>query len=567
MRNHVVFALVIGCLLAAVSGDAAQESPRLDSRVTRAALFKNGLGFFVREAALPAAADISLGPFAAPAHGTFWISYPQGVKIAGLVARQSTATEQVPVISVAELLRANVGREVVITPTWQDAEPITGRLLSVADDREEAPPDSYAWGRGPSDETRARWGASPSDSRNPQGRLALLETVDGVVGLDPNMVRQVIVRGGPPVSTLTRETKAWEVHVRLDRPAPGAAITASYLAKGITWAPSYVVDISDPSTARVTAKAEIMNEAENLDGVRVDLVTGFPNLRFADIVSPLAGKETLAGFLAALARGASQRDRAVAAVMAQSLARGYGGYADLRGDLGAGVMPEYGAAAAGVGVEDLFLYPLERVTLAKGEIAYCPLFSASVPYTEVYQWEIPDYVNEEDRYGDQRREQQQTQEQVWHSIKLVNQTKLPWTTAPAQTIKSGQILGQDTLDYTSPGTDSILKITRAMGVKAEQAEFETTRERAAAQYYGYAYDRLTISGRLRAVNHKDEPINLEVVKTLSGEVKQTAPEAKVEQLARGLKRMNPLSVLSWNFQLQPGEEKELTYTYEALIRR
>ncbi len=551
MRYHGLFALMlVSLLVSAVPSWAADKPARLDTHVTKVALFKNGLGFFVREGELPAAATVKLGPFAAPSHGTFWVSYPQKVALKDLVAREVTVTEEAPVISLVELLRANIGREVVVA----DAQPIRGRLLALADDREQPPAEPYAWGRGPA-------AGGTYDARNPQGRLALIQTTDGVLAIDSNTVSQVTVLGDKPATTVTRRAKAWEIEAHLGKPAAGSKLTASYLAKGITWAPSYVVDISDPAQARITAKAEVINEAEDLADVHLDLVTGFPNLRFADIVSPIAGKDTLAGFLAALARGASERGRAASAVVAQQrLAYGE--------EAGGGVaMPEYGAAAAGAVVEDFFLYPVEHVTLAKRETGYYPLFTASVPHTEIHKWEIPDYVNQEDRYGEQRREQRETQEEVWHCLKVTNNTKLPWTTAPAQTVKAGQILGQDTLDYTSPTATSTLRITRAMAVKAEQVEYETDRKRDAAQFYGYHYDLLTVKGELRVKNHKDEAVTMEVTKTLSGEVKESAPQAKVARVARGLARMNPTNVLTWSFTLQPGEEKEITYTYQVLIRR
>jgi hypothetical protein len=46
----------------------------IQTHLKRVALFKNGLGFFVREGALQADTNvILLGPFAAPSHGTFWV--------------------------------------------------------------------------------------------------------------------------------------------------------------------------------------------------------------------------------------------------------------------------------------------------------------------------------------------------------------------------------------------------------------------------------------------------------------------------------------------------------------
>lgn len=545
--------LLVVLLAASIAGALPAAQPaQWQGEVKRIALFKNGLGFFVREGALPDAATVQMGPFAAASHGTFWVSYPDRVALTSLVGHEAKVPEQVPATSLAELLRANVGREVVVQPAAENAPPIRGKLLSVATDREPPRPDPYAWGV-----ADPRYRGLPVD----MGRLALVQTDNGVVGFDPLAVRQVTVLGEGPAATWQREKKAWQLEARLAKAAPGQPLAASYLAKGITWAPSYIVDMSDPKQARITAKAEILNEAESLSGVHVDLVTGYPNLRFSDIASPLAGKDTLAGFLQALMRGESTSAQGGAryAVMNQIAS-----YADAEA---APVMPDYRAAATGATVEDLFFYPVEQVTLAKGEVGYYPLFTIRTPYVAVHQWEIPDYVNEEDRYGDRRREGRDAQEEVWHALKLTNAGKLPWTSAPAQVVKGDQLLGQDMLTYTPTGAETVLRITRAMSVKAEQDEVETDRQRDVVQMYGYSFDRVTVQGKLQVTNHKAEPITLEITKHLSGEVKGTSPEAKVERPAKGLRRMNPSQLLTWSLSLKPGERREITYTYEALIRR
>jgi hypothetical protein len=552
MRCVRGFAALLGVLLAAGVASAAEEAGRLETKVTRVALFKNGLGFFVREGKLPSARVVRLSGFAAPAHGTFWFSYPEGLALESIVGRETTETERIPVASFAELLSANEGKEVVVLGS---GEKIMGRLVSLPKAPESPAPDAYSWGRGAA---RSSSFISPVGS---QSRLALIQTAEGLVAIDPQSIRQVNLPGEERTLTLPREVKSWEIEARLKRPAAGTPVAASYLAKGITWAPSYVVDISDPSQARLTAKAVVINEAEDLKGTHLDLITGFPNLGFADIADPLAGKESLAGFLASLARGSSQAESR-RGIMAQNAM--FAGVAELGREA---LFPEYGAAAVGKTVEDLFFYPVEQVTLGKGETGYYPLFTASVPYKQIYQWEIPDYINREDRYGDPRREQREAPEEVWHSIKLTNKTKTPWTTAPAQTMKAGQILGQDTLKYTPSAATSLLRITQAISIKAEQSEREISRERDAVQLYGDHFDRVTIEGRLRVVNFKAEAVTMEITKNLSGELKQTSPKAEVERLARGLERMNPTNLLTWSFTLKPGEQKELTYSYEALIRR
>jgi hypothetical protein len=302
-----------------------------------------------------------------------------------------------------------------------------------------------------------------------------------------------------------------------------------------------------------------------LNGVEVQLVTGFPHLQFADVVSPTAMKEDLAQFLQALSKGESERGQpsVMYNVMSQSAAA-------YRAPHGAGaLMPSYGTAEAGQIAEDLFLYPTGKLKLAKGEVGYIPLFTESVPCEHIYQWDIPDYVDEEGRYqyGRDGRDQQEPEQEVWHSLRLTNKTRVPWTTAPAETVKAGMILGQDTLQYTPAGSDGTLRITRAVGVKAEQIELETDRKRDAARLYGYSYDLITVQGDLSITNTQGKAITVEITKTLSGEVKSATPDAARQKLAKGLRRMNGLMKLTWTLDLAPGQQQDLSYTYEVYVRR
>lgn len=553
VTKAVAVALAMTALLSSPLQLGAQEEKKAAGtkpHVKRVALFKNGLAFFVSESMLPQGMEgpIAVGPFLAPAHGTFWVSHPAAVKLRDIVARETDAWELTDAITVAELIKANVGRRARLY-VGGGADPLEGVIKRASADRELDRPDPYMAGS-----------AAAVRRGYVQGQLIVVEAGERLVALDPRSVQRVVFLDGEVSYSIRRKTKAVELVARLEEPAPGEVITATYLAKGITWAPSYVVDISDPEKATLSAKAVVINEAVDLEDVEVALVTGFPHLRFADVVSPLAFKEDLAAFLQSLDREESPARRR-RSVVTQQRADYY------RPPERRSAMPQYGSARAGAVAEDLFLYPVGSVRLRKGETGYFPLFSETVPYKHIYQWTIPDYVNEEDRYGRRRGEEPEKREVVWHSLRLENTTKVPWTTAPAETVQGSQILGQDAMHYTPPAAETTLRITQALGVKAEEMEFEKDRQRDAARYYGHHYDRVTVEGKLTVRNFQGKAITLEISKALSGEVKSSAPEAKIKKLARGLRRMNPANELTWTLELGPDEGKDIEYEYDVLIRR
>jgi len=550
----VAVSVMLVCALSAVAGDDAQ--PTVQTHLKRVALFKNGFGFFVREGALSEAHKaVLLGPFAAPAHGTFWISTPSRAKLAAVIARQVMVPRKIEARTMYELLRANVGKSIVLG----DYGGLTGTILSFAPDRPPVRgPEPYLMG--------GQWREEVIYPPGP-GDFMLVDTPAGIVAVSPNNYSQVRFVSKDLNTTLLRDEPQAQLEATFASPASGDWLSVSYLARGITWAPSYLVDISDAKQARLSAKAEIINEGEDLDGTHVDLVTGFPNLEFADVLSPMSMKTNLAQFLQSLAAGPSRLDMSIMTQNVAGYAEGPAGGRGGGGAMGGISVPGYGAAAAGQVAEDLFLYPIENVTLKKNETGYYPLFTQSVPYTEFYEWKVGDRVTPAGRYREWQQDQPEPVETVWHSIRLTNNMAMPWTTAPAQLVREGQIIGQDTLRYTAPTAKVTVRITQAVNVRAEQTEIEAKRERDAVHMYGDSFDRITIDGTLRVANYTQELISLEITKELSGDVKETVPRAEDVTLARGLKAMNPTHELTWKIELKPGDGKEITYTYQALIRR
>jgi hypothetical protein len=214
--------------------------------------------------------------------------------------------------------------------------------------------------------------------------------------------------------------------------------------------------------------------------------------------------------------------------------------------------------------EELFFYKQPGVTLKKGERGYYPLYTLDVPYEHVYEWKIGDVLDENERYRD--RQEPEQAEEVWHSVRLTNTGDMPWTTAPAMTTQRGQVLGQDILYYTSPGARTTVRITQAVDIKAEQAEYEIERKRNAARFYGYNYDLVDVRGELNATNYKSKDVTLTITKNLSGEVVNSSPEARIDQVAKGLKKVNPRSVLTWELPIKARGQLSIEYHYQVYVR-
>lgn len=543
MFRKTCVALTVMTLVAASCAPAA-DVVDVPTRVQSVALFKNGLGFFTRVGELPAApAEIELGPLPAAVHGTFWLGWEEGVAFDDLRSREVKAAEMRTALSVPELLRANVGKRARLYLAGEE-RPLTGRITAVPEPPTPAPPSPYL--------------SVILPPQPPANNLVLVESDRETFGIPiGNIVRVAFLE--PAATEVPIDARHVALAGRLTAGQAGQALSAGYLVQGMTWAPSYRVDITDPEQARLTAKAVILNEIEDLEDTHVDLVTGFPYVEFSGIISPLAKKTDLQGFLNALYRGGGPRGPSgpagpagPAGFMAQTARVEY-------------LVPEpsYGAPVEGVEAEDLFFYPVEGVTLARGETGYYPLFSADIPYEHVYTWDIPDYIGDSDHYQDPTQERPQL---VWHSLRLTNSMGMPWTTAPAETVQDGRILGQATLNYTPKGAETLLKITQALGIEADEVELEINRQAHARTFRGSRYDLVTVQGTLKLRSRLDKPVAMEITKLITGEVQESSPTAKVEKLAAGLQGVNARSRLTWKLELPAGAEQELTYSFTVYVR-
>lgn len=554
--SRATTALALGCGAAMALGlaRAAQDeatAPVLKTRLTSVSLFKNGLGFVTREAVLPK----GQGPWVieglpAPVNGTFW-AYPvdRRVTVKDMVAFSRDTVEKVEAISVAELLAANVGQTVDLR--MGEKETMRGKILVVPPERVFEPTAS---------DPRSAMNYYPAGPQVEPASLVLVQTGDGTTAVSKGAVTQITNPTGALKGTFERKRRGAALRLRASGSDGADRIVVQYLARGLTWAPSCAIDITDPQKARLTAKATIIDEIEDLDETPVSFVTGYPNLQFADVADPMAMAGNLASYINMLMNPAATDFRVGRGVITQNAT------IDAVSSVNP-LFPDYSTTPqAGQAREELFFYEPRGVTLKKGERGYYPLFTVDVPYEHVYEWKIGDTIDQQDRYQSRPPDAPERTEDVWHSVRLTNAGTVPWTTAPAMTMQDGQILGQDTLHYTSVGGKTNVRITKAVDLKAEQSESEVDRKRSAATFYGNIYDLVEVRGTLRAANYKDKSLTLTIGKDVSGEVIESAPTARVEQTARGLRKVNPKSVLSWELPIGPRGKIEITYSYRVYVR-
>ncbi|MDP2876708.1 MAG: hypothetical protein Q8O00_11025, partial [Holophaga sp.] len=513
--------------------------------------------YLVREVDIPAPGTWKVNGLPTPVHGTFWIlPASAGLEIKGATAFQEDIPTKVPELHLANLLLLNRGRplEVKTSDGW-----IICEVLSVPIGK---PTTTNEYADNSDNDARSSLGyrafrALPVASK-PERDFVLVKTDKGTMTLPLGDVRGIRSASGALITEA--ETTRRSSAVRMVTTGAKGKARIVCLTQGLSWAPSYVVDITHPKEAILRSKAVVVNDGEDLQNVKLNLIAGFPNIQFERSVDAFTPTQSLPAFLRGLDNQPGSRRSPVMSQMA--ITSNFAPFSE------EDAMPA--GASGGETRQDLFLHPLNDVSLKGGERGYHPLFENRVAYRHVYVWEVGDSIEDPRRWEENSRSssgQSPAKEEVWHDLKFKNTANVPWSTGPAMTLQEGKILGQDTLYFTAQGSEALLRITRAMDVVAEQKEVEVSRQRETPTPYSGRWDLVTVKGELQVANRKGEPVTLLIKKRLSGELGTCSLQPAVETLAEGLKKVNPQKRLTWEVPVEAKGKLKISYTYKVLVSR
>ena len=398
---------------------------------------------------------------------------------------------------------------------------------------------------------------------HPQVRsVILLRNGDKVLALTDNDLGTLEFAGKPNlVSSIPEQQKSLRFRIR--NALSKADLTMGYLERGFGWTPSYLIDVKDKHLAEMTMQAVVINDAEDMEHADLFFVVGFPNFKYANVQSPMALQQTLAEMMRDLSSGTGgRRDAGIAAQMVNAMPASQPGAPPVE------LTPAV-AELAGDQEQDLFLYSRPDASLKKGERGLYNVFTANVSYDEIYEWEVSE-ASRIDPWGNYQTYVRDTgdkiQEAAWHSLRLKNGSKFPWTTAPAMVVHGTKPIAQDMLAYTPKGATGSLKLTVASDIHVEKEEIEVERAKGAVRSGGSTYDAVTVEGTLRVHNYKTTDAPMRVTRHVVGEVLSASNGGKSRKLAQAIQTVNPNSVIEWDFPLKAGEQISIKYRYKVLVR-
>lgn len=539
MKSMSVF--IGGCLAAASVVGAVDPAP-----IVSVSLYKNGNAFLTRKITPEKGVATVEIPACLPSYGTFWHTAKAPVKV------------------------STVSEPGTVRVTFR-ADPQMGTLIAEA----EKNPDRVVTFMAPWEGEPEK--ASPSTLFTVTGECVSREVQYGIRLASGSMVKI--------------DTTLIVASTGLDDPATGKALASrywkfegsdepfgiQYLTGGATWAPSYLLVFGKDGKADLLMNAEIRNEIADWQDVDVSLISGFPSIQYADSRALIGGLE-LAQFVQGVggAESGAVLRKARGGMMGQGMMMNYAPACVEDACLGEAKSAAYQAVGMSDGAgTDIHYRPIGKLSLKKGETVALPLGSKTTDYKRIVDWNIAD---RRDYWGRLSRNDDSAEGQVlWDSVKFNNPFEFPLTTGAIEIVEDGRIVGQAQCAWTNPGDETLVKITKALSVKGrceEEGDGKGARSKISSlaaderfHYDDHDYRKETITAKIRVQNFRKEVASLNVKKVFSGElVESDLKPTKTRNLPVRDGRVNVERELTWEFDLQPGETKEIKVVYWLWVR-
>ncbi len=291
-------------------------------------------------------------------------------------------------------------------------------------------------------------------------------------------------------------------------PTKDSKVRVSYLAGGLSWNPVYRLDLSDEG-AHLEYMAQVTNSLnENLENVDMRLVAG--KIR----IEGLGGH--YGGYMTASQRAISYEDEAFYAPAIPS------------------------ATVSAVGEYEV--YDLDRnISIKPGQTKNLPLFNDVVESKKTYVWDARADTN---YYGYSSWETDVGKNvQVIYMIRNTGKT---WSHGTVFVYKDDILIGSDSIEWTPQGREAKVTVGMAPDIEVKKSH---TKKRVSGVY---RYDH---NVTLWLKNYKTEEVEVKIMDTFS-------------EYAQGLEASIPYTekpgnLMEWNIDINPGDEKTLTYIFHT----
>ena len=491
-------------------------------------IFKNGTYFIVKEGNVAAPeGKLTLEAPTSPLLGTYWFATSKDYKITHIDFDTDTLHKTSQAKNLLDLTAANTGKKIKI---------------------------SYAGGK---DELKTASGMLLEFIK--ESAVLKLKTVEGkTLYINGHSLLDLLVEETPS-EQFQKDTLSRFARIYLSKPISNTPMKLSYMHTGMHWFPSYNIRLLNNKQLQLELNALVENYSEPIANAELTLTVGSPQFMFGKDTDPLALDYFTGGEMYGSGSGSGAGvDNGTYQTFAFANTRSAKATSDSES-----YEVDYSYSTSGEKTNDLYMYKLGKISLAKNVKTSLPIFAATVSYEDIYEVKLVDYI----RYAENRSVTNDPDKRfdVFHSLKLTNSSGNPLTTAPVfvQDEKL-QPLAQDQVNYTPVNGKVTVQLAKSPDVVVKNNEEEVLKSDKTQKINGTVYNKVTIKGSISIENLQSKEINLNTSKYLSGTITETSDNGKVVRSVR-YSGVNPASEASWEVKLAAGEKKLITYMYDVMV--
>ena len=574
MTNHksiqkalILLAVASSGALPALAADSSASGTLDQVPVKALTIYNSSISAISQKGRLPLSKDGSMTLYYHPRAmlGTFRASATDsGRQLASIISSSEKRTITRPALNMAELLKANKGKSArleVLDSASSEKKKFTleGTLIG---------PMEYTVAQQMKNSPEAR----ESDLSTTETNLFFLKTAEGTTPVDVNKIISAEIIGEMNRNLETTEVSnklRFKLRSRGKGDSGTAGIQMAYLSPGFSWQPQYAIELDGKSTANIALSATITNNLTDLKDTHTRVAIGQPYFRYRTETDPLFNT-----------RVEGPRGRNMFQVEPTVIDERH--YTSGRSERHAA--PASPPNFEGTKREDLFFFDLGPISLEKGQRMNLQVASFSVPYKDLYTVTIPSVPpHEADAFRSQGSPpvpEESKRPNVWHQIRLSNKSKYPIAQAPALLTTGGDVLAQSMVYSAAVGDQVDVSLGMAPEVLVERSEESTSHRSATSlKFKSDQLVKVSLGGKITVSNLSEKAINIQVRRDVVGQVNEAQPKATATIVdAIGTAReypywwqsynwpewwhkLNGVSRITWNLELQPGEKKVLSYNW------
>ncbi|MDO8969455.1 MAG: DUF4139 domain-containing protein [Saprospiraceae bacterium] len=388
----------------------------------------------------------------------------------------------------------------------------------------------------------------------------LFQTTDGrFLYLQAALINRIEFKNEPTIASAVLKKASSRLELSFNSDKKEQNIDLLYLSDSIGWTPVYRLELTGSTKGRLSLRAEIVNNSEDLGDAELRLAVGIPNFEFAD------QKSLLFNFPEFQYQSYYRNN-------GQFLSNSLGGQTLMNEVMiaphNASAGPDQNSSA-----EDFFFYSVRPGPFPKFSRFQVPVLEEAVETNHYFDCTLikatPDMLRNYTAYasyGDQRKPDEAYR--VDHFVEFKNKSQQPWTTGVANILsenKNGlQPLSQSLLPYTAPGAQCKVLVAQVPDLKVNHTEAVTERRENQAEFFLKKYDVAKVEGRVKVANYKSEPATIRIHRSIVGKPLSSEQEWKKREENAYL-WVNSSFEVEWEITLKPGEERSWKYSYEVLV--